>query len=28
VMRSRNFTKQEFEREQVLWKYHLKGQPT
>ena len=27
VMQSRNFTRGEFERENVLWKYYLKGQP-
>ena len=28
VMQSRRFTKQEIQREQVLWKYYLKGQPS
>ena len=27
VMRNRQLTKEEFERERVIWKYNLKGQP-
>jgi len=27
VMKSRRLTKEEFDRERVLWKYYLKGQP-
>jgi len=28
IMNTRRFSKEEFDRERVLWKYYLRGQPT